>query len=145
MILTDTGPLVALVDSDDANHTACETVLPTVSPSMVTPWPCFTESMHLLGRAGGHRAQDALWEYVAQGLVHIHERSVAEQIRMRELMEKYGDTPMDLADAALVAAAEALEVTCIFTIDSDFYVYRLADSTALEVTPGPRRSSQKRR
>lgn len=145
MTLTDTGPLVALVDADDANHAACEAVLPTLSPPMVTLWPCFTESMHLLGRAGGQRAQDTLWEYVARGLVRIRESSVAEQTRMRELMDKYGDTPMDLADASLVAAAEALEVTRIFTIDSDFYVYRLADGTALEVTPGPRQSSQKRR
>ena len=48
-------------------------------------------------------------------------------------MEKYKDTPMDLADASLVAAAERLGLTRIFTVDSDFYVYRLADGTALEV------------
>lgn len=52
---------------------------------------------------------------------------------MQTLMEKYKDTPMDLADASLVAAAESLGLTRIFTVDSDFYVYRLADGTALEV------------
>ncbi len=43
----------------------------------------------------------------------------------------------DTADASLVALAETAGYTRIFSIDSDFYVYRLADSTALEVVPGP--------
>lgn len=42
------------------------------------------------------------------------------------LMERYADHPMDLADASLVAAAEALETRKIFTIDrNDFSTYRL--------------------
>ena len=51
------------------------------------------------------------------------------------LMEKYQDVPMDLADASLVAAAERLKLNRIFTIDSDFYVYRIHDKDAFEVIP----------
>ena len=50
-------------------------------------------------------------------------------------MEKYSDTPMDLADASLVAAAEGLGLHRIFTLDSDFQVYRINGSTAFEVVP----------
>ncbi len=39
---------------------------------------------------------------------------------------------MDLADASLVAA-EALGVTQIFTIDSDFRVYRLYRNVPFEI------------
>jgi len=56
---------------------------------------------------------------------------------MAALMEQYADRPMDLADASLIALAEAAGYTRIFSIDSDFYVYRLANGTALEVVPGP--------
>jgi predicted nucleic acid-binding protein len=42
---------------------------------------------------------------------------------------------MDLADASLVAVAETRLFRRVFTIDSDFYVYRLADGSALEVVP----------
>jgi predicted nucleic acid-binding protein len=52
-------------------------------------------------------------------------------------MAQYQDKPMDLADASLVALAETVGYTRIFSIDSDFYVYRLVDGTALEVMPGP--------
>ena len=44
---------------------------------------------------------------------------------MRELMRKYSDLPMDLADAALVRIAEREKCRKIFTLDrSDFSVYR---------------------
>jgi predicted nucleic acid-binding protein len=42
------------------------------------------------------------------------------------LVEQYADRPMDLADASLIAAAEALDATKIFTIDRpDFQAYRV--------------------
>jgi predicted nucleic acid-binding protein len=41
-------------------------------------------------------------------------------------MELYADHPMDLADASLVAAAEALGTRRVFTIDrKDFKTYRV--------------------
>jgi len=52
-------------------------------------------------------------------------------------MPKLLGYPMDTADASLIALAETAGYTRIFSIDSDFYVYRLANETALEVVPGP--------
>jgi uncharacterized protein len=37
--------------------------------------------------------------------------------RAFELMEQYADHPMDLADASMVVAAEALSTRRVFTID----------------------------
>jgi len=54
---------------------------------------------------------------------------------MRELMRAFQDTPMDLADASLVAAAETLSVRHIFTFDGHFRAYRTQDGRALEVIP----------
>ena len=39
----------------------------------------------------------------------------------------------DLADASLVEAAESLSMRRIFTIDSDFDIYRFRDRSAFEV------------
>ena len=50
-------------------------------------------------------------------------------------MAKYRTTPMDLGDASLVATAEALNVTQIFTFDSDFYIYRIGDKKHFDVIP----------
>ena len=54
---------------------------------------------------------------------------------MNELMEKYRDTPMDLADASLVVTAESLSIRQIFTLDGDFRVYRLSDGSVLDIVP----------
>lgn len=52
---------------------------------------------------------------------------------MHNLMEKYKDVPMDLADASLVAVAESRNIRSIFTLDSDFFIYRMADGSVLDV------------
>jgi predicted nucleic acid-binding protein len=67
MTLTDTGPLVALIDKGDAGHTACKIVLPRLSPPLITTWPCMTEAMYLLGKVGGYTFQQALWRLRVAG------------------------------------------------------------------------------
>jgi predicted nucleic acid-binding protein len=91
--------------------------------------------MYLVYQVGGWPLQHNLWEYVEQGLLRLHSSIEAEQRRMRQLMEQYRDTPMDLADASLVATAEVLNLSRIFTLDSDFYVYRINNTGVFEVVP----------
>jgi predicted nucleic acid-binding protein len=50
-------------------------------------------------------------------------------------MEKYKDRPMDLADASLVVASEILGTNKIFTLDSDFSVYRINGRKHFEIIP----------
>ncbi len=54
---------------------------------------------------------------------------------MQTLMELYKDVPMDLADASLVAIAETSGWKRVFTLDSDFYVYRISGKEGFEVIP----------
>lgn len=91
--------------------------------------------MYLVFRSGGYPAQAALWQLRISERLLLHELSTSEVLRMAELMETYRDRPMDLADASVVAAAEHLGVRRLFTLDRDFYIYRLADGSALEVVP----------
>ena len=87
-------------------------------------WPALTEAMYLL--SDQFRAQDALWEMVARRAVEILPLDAIDLPRIRELMRKYADRPMDLADAALVRVAEREGLRKIFTVDKkDFGVYRL--------------------
>ncbi len=60
--LTDTGPLVALINANDPYHAQASAALgrlPRVP--LLTTWPCLTEAMYLLHQAEGHAAQDELW------------------------------------------------------------------------------------
>jgi predicted nucleic acid-binding protein len=102
---------------------------------MLVTWPCLTEAMYLLWRAGGTPAQEELWGYVGDGLVALHQPAEKEWQRMRELMRQYHDTPMDLADASVVAAAERLGFRQVFTLDGHFRVYRMHGNIAFDVVP----------
>jgi hypothetical protein len=50
--------------------------------------------------------------------VDAHARSIAD------LLEKYSNIPMSLADACLVRMSELREDSVVFTIDRDFRLYR---------------------
>ncbi|WP_228021538.1 hypothetical protein [Vasconcelosia minhoensis] len=54
---------------------------------------------------------------------------------MQALMEQYRDLPMDLADASLVAAAEALNQKRIFTLDRDFKICRFKGNQPFDIVP----------
>ena len=124
-MICDTGPLVALIDRGDPQHRRCTDELSRHSATtLVTTWPCLTEAMHLLARAGGYRAQETLWSYLAAGLVQIHHPQPSEVEQTRELMSRYRDMPMDLADASLVAAANTLGERKVFSIDRHFRAFR---------------------
>lgn len=136
MILCDTGPLVALIVENDQHHARCVAALETLPDQpLVTTWPCFTEAMYLLRRAGGLAAQDELWGFLADGLIQVHACADNEPSRMRTLMHQYHDTPMDFADASLVAAAEFLGISQIFSLDGHFHIYRIHGQQAFHVVP----------
>lgn len=125
MTLTDAGPLVALVNRGDTSHARCVASLAHVRLPMITTWPAFTEAMYLLGAAAGWNGQAPLWRMVARGQLVLRDTSARMLDRMPELMEKYRDLPMDLADASLVALAEEAGLVRIFTLDGQFRIYRL--------------------
>ena len=81
-------------------------------------------------------AQERVWEFAAKGLVNLHQPQTGEWERMRELMRQYAKTPMDLADASLVSAAERLGLSRIFTFDGHFYAYRIHGTDTFDVIPG---------
>lgn len=136
MTLCDASPLFALLDvSQQEQNARCNAALPSLPAPLVTTWPCFTEAMYLVYTTGGWPMQRLLWQYVTEGTLTFHELGAAGIARMQVLMAQYQDTPMDLADASLVAAAEALNLGRIFTLDSDFYVYRMHGRQAFEVVP----------
>jgi predicted nucleic acid-binding protein len=123
LILVDAGPLVALADRSDAHHTECLRTLERIREPLGTVWPALTEAVYLVRR--WPRAQMELLSLVETGALRILPFGRDDLPRAKELMKKYRDLPMDLADAALVRVAEREGIRTIFTIDRrDFSLYR---------------------
>jgi hypothetical protein len=134
MTLIDAGPIVAVLHRDDHNHERCVRALRTLREPLATAWPVLTEAMYLLGFSW--EAQDALWEMIDGGVLRLISLDADDGPRMRELMRKYRDLPMDLADAALVRLAEREGLRRVFTIDRrDFSVYRPARIGRFSIIP----------
>ncbi len=124
MILVDTGPLVALFDPQDEQHGRCRKTLKEIREPILTTIPVLAEAFYMLGPAS--IGSDRLREFVEGGGLSVWFLDRAWLARAFELMELYADHPMDLADASLVAAAEALGTRRVFTIDrKDFATYRV--------------------
>ncbi len=133
-MLTDTGPLIALLDEGDKHHVACLTVARGLPKApLLSTWACFTETMYFLYETGGFRYQERLWKMRRENILVLLDLTSEETNRMDALMELYQNVPMDFADASLVAVAESRNLRRVFTIDSDFYIYRLADGSMLDV------------
>jgi predicted nucleic acid-binding protein len=124
MILVDTGPLVALFDPQDEQHIRCRSILKEIREPLLTTIPVLTEAFHMLGPTS--IGSDRLREFVEAGGLSVWFLDRAWLARTFELMDLYADHPMDLADASLAAAAEALGTRRVFTIDrKDFETYRI--------------------
>jgi predicted nucleic acid-binding protein len=123
LILVDTGPLVALFDPRDPDHRHARAVLRGIRGRLVTTVPVLTELFHLIDPST--RGAQAVREFIAADGLSLWFLGEPTLGRAFELMDKYRDHPMDLADASLVVAAEALRVTDVFTLDRrDFVAYR---------------------
>jgi uncharacterized protein len=134
VLLTDAGPLVALLDRSDPHHTACRQVVSTLTEDLATAWPALTEASHLLSFSWS--CQRALLEMVSSGVLRLLSLDEGDVARIEQLMTKYRDVPMDLADAALVRLAERERLDRIFTIDRrDFSIYRAIRRGRLRIIP----------
>lgn len=133
-VLVDAGPLVALLDRSDPHHRECRTTLESLRASLVTVWPVLTEAMYLLDFSW--EAQHALFEMITSRVLDVMPLGAPDVPRLRDLMWKYRDLPMDLADAALVRIAERERILRIFTLDRrDFTVYRPARIGRFSILP----------
>lgn len=143
-VLVDAGPFIALIDRRDAHHDRCVDALRSLTDPLVTVWPALVEAMYLLE---GAQEQAALWAMIEAGPISLAPLDHEDVPRLRALMTKYRDLPIDLADAALVHVAERDGYRRVFTLDrTDFEVYRLAGRERFTIVPAdssvvrPRRS-----
>lgn len=124
MIALDTGPLIAILDKDDRNHGVCVERLRQIREPLATTAMVLTEAAYMLSDVPG--ACDRLMDMWASGSFLVLPMDASDAARLRALIAKYRDLPMDLADASVVRLCEREAIGTIFTLDRrDFSVYRL--------------------
>jgi len=120
--LADTGALVALLDRADLHHAWAVDCFKTLTPPLITCESVVAETLHLLGDLPP--SISALVRLYRDELLSVRFDFKAEASAVWRLVQKYGDLPMDLADACLVRMTELHAECFVWTTDSDFRIYR---------------------
>jgi uncharacterized protein len=121
-VLVDAGPLVAFLNKNDLWHKWAREQFQRFR-CFVTCEPVLAEVCARLAYEGISQRQ-AL-ELLNQGAVVLDFDLTRRVERVKVLMQKYDNRPMDLADACLVAMTEDHADSVVVTLDRrDFSVYR---------------------
>ncbi len=120
--IVDTGPLIALLDRSERHHAWVAARMDELDAPLLVCEPVLAEAMYLLARLG--KAQEALLGLLENGALRIGLQIGDHVTALRALHRKYRDVPMSLADACIVRIAELHDGHAVFTLDSDFSVYR---------------------
>lgn len=133
-ILVDTGPIVAALRSSDEHHVACSEQLQKLSAPLYTCWPVITEAAWLL-RQHPDRIRDFLNACDGSPFEIVPLRS-DDLPSVIEILGKYEDQKIQLADACLIHLAGELGTDCVFTIDhTDFRIYRTPMGGPFRILP----------
>jgi predicted nucleic acid-binding protein len=122
-VLIDSGPLIALFDANDDFHLASVQFIKSNKYELITTIASITEVLHMLDF--NRNAQIDFLNWIEAGAVSVEPIAVDDFQRIRKLIIKYSDLPMDFADACLVFLAEKLDIDKVATIDRDFDIYRI--------------------
>jgi len=100
------------------------------------PAPVLTEVGYLLEREKGARTEAEFLRSIRTGQVVIVPLTAADPDRMVELVETYGDFPLGLVDASVIAVAERMKADAIATLDHrHFSVVRPRHLPAFKLLP----------
>lgn len=120
--ILDTGPLVAILDRADRYHDWSVARLSEIQRPLLICEPVLAETMFLVDRT--RAARDPIFTMIERGALRLDFRIADHVAELRALLRRYRDRPMSLADACLVRMAEIHKRHRVFTLDSDFMVYR---------------------
>jgi len=130
-VILDTGPLVAYLEAGEQAHAWAAEVFRGIQSPQLTCDAVLTEAYYLL--AEHQRGTERLHELLARGVVVPVFDSSSHLDSVTGLMRRYADVPMSFADACLVRMTELLPDTRVFTLDSDFRIYRRHGRQAIPV------------
>jgi predicted nucleic acid-binding protein len=121
-VLLDAGPLVAVLDERDHYHAWVIEQVARLSPPFRTCEAVLAEALYLLRKLP--RAQAAILEMAAAGVLALPFQLSGHLAEVLAHLKRYADVPMSLADACLVRMTELDGDSVVFTLDSDFRIYR---------------------
>ena len=131
-VLLDTGPLVALLAKNDANHARAQRLFGACAAPLRTCEAVLAEACFLL-RKVHHHAPAEVMALGARGAFTVAIAVGEHWNELGFLLKKYADVPISLADASLIQCAALHREPRILTFDADFSRYRWSRNRRFEI------------
>jgi predicted nucleic acid-binding protein len=132
-VLLDAGVIVALLDRSEKFHQACAEAVQSLEAPLVTCEPVIAESCYLLRNLSG--APEAVIDNISSGIFQLPFQLSREALGVKQILRKYRDRKIDLADACLIRLADEFGTAEILTLDKDFEIYRWGKNKAFHILP----------
>ncbi len=120
--IADTGVIVPYLNKRDQWHRWTLEQMRNLSASFLTCEAVITEACFLMQSKPDGKAD--ILKMLSEGALQIDFSLTNEIEEIKKLIKKYGSVPMNLANACLVRMSERQENSSVFTVDSDFLIYR---------------------
>ena len=117
MILLDTSGLLSALDESQRHHHECAAALSGALPPLLLSPFVLAELDYLLMRHIGRRAQAALLEEVSRGAYQLEPFGAPDVARAKEIIDRYADLEIGLADASIAVLGERHAVSEVLTLD----------------------------
>lgn len=136
MIVLDSSGLLAALATDQRRHAECRRALDRDSgPFLLSPF-VLAETDYLIGRSGRLADQLAFLEEVERGAYRLAPFDSADVALARQVMARYEDLRIGLADASLVVLAARHGTRRLLTLDErHFRAVRALDGEPFELLP----------
>lgn len=135
-VLVDTSFLLALAFPRDANHQQARAALRELKEARLVPLPVLPELFYLASVRMNYMQAIRVFEMVHSVAFRIEMVTDADMVRMRSIMHQYADNHFDFVDVSLMAIAERLNITDIYTFDRrDFYSFVPSHRSNFRVLP----------
>ena len=134
--ILDTSFLFALTDQSDRNHQRVLAIAQTTNERLVLPVVVLPEICYLIASRLGHTAMRRFVASMTPNAVQIESVIPEDWGRIHQILAVYADNRLDFTDAAIVAIAERLAITRIYTLDRrDFSIIRPKHCDYFELFP----------
>jgi hypothetical protein len=136
VIVLDTSGLLAAIDGSQRQHASCAAALARARPPLVLSPFVLAELDYLLSTEAGPESESALLGEVSRGVYRIEPFSAADVGTALEIIEKYRDLEIGLADASIVVLAHKYATRAILTLDErHFRALRTIDRKKFRLLP----------
>jgi len=135
-LVLDTGPIVALLNSDDPDHNRCVDLLTAFDEDLVIPTPVLVEVDYWVIMLAGPEPWAAFVAEITDGVYRLEHPTEDDLTRSAQLERQYADLDLGLVDAAVIAVCERLAEKKVATLDHrHFSVVRPRHCRRLQLLP----------